>query len=165
MHIIKYIAIFLWSLILLAMVLVVIRLQLFIRRKKEKDINVSEGIYAGALLVSAAIIMVRVVQNLGLAFDVIQKLYPQKFWISFLETGSVMAISAILLFLLTIVSARWLSVLVTGNRHPLIELDADHKGYALLRAGLLLGLTIMMAGFCTGVFQLMIPEMGLPLYR
>jgi len=165
MHIIKYIAIALWSLILMAMVLAVLRLHPFIRRKKEKDINVSEGIYATALLISAALIMLQVVPNLGLAFDVLQKLSPQKFWISFLETGSVMAVSALLIFLLTVVVARWLSVLVAGNRHPLIELDADHRGYALFRAGLLLGLTILVAGFSGAVFQLMVPEIELPFYR
>lgn len=165
MHIIKYVVIFMWSLILLAMVLAVIRLHPFIRRKKEKDLNVSEGIYAATLLVSAALIMAQAVQNLGLAFDVTQKLYPQKFWMSFLKIGSVIAVSGLLLFLLTVVAARWLSVLVVGDRHPLIELDADHRGYALLRAGLLLALTLLVIGFSGAVFQLMIPEVELPFYR
>lgn len=162
---IKYISVFFGSLLLLTMALAVIRLHPFLRRLKEKDLNVSEGIYTASLLISAALIMVQAVQMLALSFDVIQKLHPEKFWLSYLETGSVIAVIGLLLFLLTVVAARWLSVLVVGNRNPLIELDADRRGYALIRAGLLLALTILVMGSSGAVLQLMVPEIELPFYR
>lgn len=165
MQIIKYSTIFIWSLLLTAMVLGIIRLQPFIRRKKEKDLNLSEGIYTAAMLIAAALIMSQALQSIGLIFDVIQKLFPKEFWSTFFEKASVISVSSLLLYWLIVIAARWLSVILAGPRQPLIELDADNRGYSFVRAGLLLSLTILLMAFCGAVFQLMIPDIDIPLYR
>ncbi len=165
MPIVKYLTLFLWSLLLLAATLTVVKWHPFIRRKKEKEMNTSEGIYVVALLLSAALLMTPLVQSISMTFDVLQKLAPQRFWLSMLERSSVLSVIGLLMYLLVIVSARWLSPLLAGNRNPLVELDADHRGYALLRGGLLLALAIVAAGSSTIVFNYLIPSVEVPYYR
>ena len=162
---IKYFFLFGWSLILISIVIFIIRSHAFIRRKKEADLNLSESIYAIALLVAAALVLIPVMQALATDFDVVQKFYSEKMLVTLINSGSLISMAGLGLFVLFFVTGRGLSTLFFFRRKALIEFDSNNLSYALLRAGLLLYLSILLSPLCSPLFQLLMPAITTPFYR
>jgi len=165
MMVLKYVFLFCWSLILLSMVIFIIRSHPFIRKKKNENLNLSESIYALSLLISATLVLAPLMQTLATDFDLTQKFYPDKAVITLVNSGSLISVAGIFVFILLFVTARGLSTLFSFNRQPLIEFNADNVGYSLLRAGLLLSLSLLLSPFCNTLFQFLLPAVTLPFYR
>ena len=161
---IKYIFLFGWSLVLLFMLLFAIRVHPVIRKKKEKNLNLSEGIYTVALLICAVIVLAPALENLAVDYDISQKLYTEKFLNTFIETGSIISLAGMGVFLLLTVTARGLSIVLVGKRLPLVEFDADNVTYALIRSGLMLAVTLLLVPFYRPVFQALLPMIATPFY-
>jgi hypothetical protein len=162
---IKYLFLFGWSLVLLTIVIIIIRSHAFIRRKKDADLNLSESIYALALLGSAALLLPSVLQTLALNFDIIQKFYPDKMLVTLVNSGSLISIAGLGLFVLFFVAGRALSTLFFYKRNALIEFNANNLSYALLRSGLVLCLSILFSPLCSSLLQLLMPTISTPFYR
>jgi len=162
---IKYLFLFGWSLVLFSIVIIIIRSHAFIRRKKGTDLNLSEAIYAIALLVAAALVLIPVMQALAVDFDISQKFYPEKMLATLINSGSLISISGLGLFVLFFMAGRGLSTLFFFRRKALIEFDANNLSYALLRAGLLLCLSILLSPICSPIFQLLTPTITTLFYR
>jgi hypothetical protein len=162
---IKYLFLFGWSLVLLSIVIFIIRSHSFIRRKKEDDLNLSETIYALALLVAAAMVLIPVVQVLAMDFDIVQKFYPEKMLVTLIDSGSLISMAGLGLFVLLPAAGRGLSTLFFFRRKPLIEFGANNLSYAILRSGLVLCLSILLSPLCTPLFQLLMPAITMPFYR
>ena len=160
----KYALLFGWSLILLFMVLFVIRNHPFIRRRKEPTLNLSEAIYAVGLLASAVVVLTPALEILASDYDISQKLYADKFLWNLIESGSLVSLAGIAIFLLFVLTSRGLSTLIFAKRLPLIEFNANNISYALLRAGLLLSVSILLSQFCRPVFQAFLPTITTPFY-
>ena len=165
MTVIKYLFLFGWSLVLLSIMIFIIRSHPFIRRKKEADLNLSESIYAFALLVTAALVLMPVLQALQQDFDIAQKFYPEKMLVTLVNSGSLISMAGLGLFVLFFVAGRGLSTLFFYRRNPLIEFNANNLSYALLRSGLVLCLSILLSPFCSPLFQLLMPAISMPFYR
>jgi len=165
MLVLKYIFLFCWSLILLSIVIFIIRSHPFIRRKKNENLNLSEAIYALSLLISATLVLVPLLQALATDFDITQKFYPDKVVTTLVNSGSLISIAGIFVFILFFVTARGLSTLFSFKRQPLIEFNADNVPYSLLRAGLLLSLSLLLSPFCNTLFQYLLPAITSPFYR
>jgi hypothetical protein len=165
MIMIKYAILFGWSLVLLAMVIFIIRSHPFIRRKKQADLNVSEVIYVVALLVAATLVLIPLLQTLAVDFDIIEKFYPDKFVATLVSSGSLVSLAGMGLFMLLVVAAGGLSTLFFFARKPLIEFDANNVTYSLLRAGLLLCLSLLLSSLCSPLFQYFLPAITTPFYR
>ena len=162
---IKYAILFGWSLVLLAMVIFIIRSHPFIRRKKEVYLNLSEAIYVVALLVAATLVLIPLLQTLADDFDIIEKFYPDKFVATLVSSGSLVSLAGMGVFVLLFVTARGLSTLFFFGRNPLIEFDANNISYSLLRAGLLLSLSLLLSPLCSPLFQYLMPAITTPFYR
>jgi hypothetical protein len=162
---IKYLFLFGWSLVLFSLVIIIIRSHTFIRRKKDGNFNLSESIYAIALLVAAALVLIPVLQALAIDFDIVQKFYPERMLITLIDSGSVISIAGLGSYVLLFVAGRGLSTLFFFRRKALIEFDANNFSYALLRAGLLLSLGILLSPLCSPLFQLLLPVITTPFYR
>lgn len=165
MTVIKYLFLFVWSLVLLSIVIFIIRSHAFIRRKKEADLNLSETIYALALLVAAATVLIPVIQALATDFDIVQKFYPEKMLVTLIDSGSLISMAGLGLFVLFFVAGRGLSTLFFFRRKPLIEFDANNLSYAILRSGLVLCLSILLSPLCSPLLQLLMPAIDMPFYR
>lgn len=165
MIVIKYATLFGWSLVLLSMVIFIIRSHPFIRRKKEAHLNLSEAIYAVALLVAATLVLIPLLQTLAVDFDIIQKFYPDKFVAMLVSSGSLISLAGMGLIVLLFVTARGLSTLFFFARKPLIEFDANNIPYSLLRAGLLLSLSLLLSPLCSSLFQYLLPAITTPFYQ
>jgi hypothetical protein len=165
MTVIKYLFLFSWTLVLLSIVIFIIRSHAFIRRKKEADLNLSESIYALALLVAAAPVLIPVQHALELDFDIAQKFYPDRMMATLVDSGSLISMAGLGMFVLSFVAGRGLSTLFFYRRKPLIEFNANNLGYALLRSGLVLCLSILLSPLCTPLFQLLMPAITTPFYR
>ena len=162
---IKYLFLFCWSLILLSIVIYIIRSHAFIRRKKETGVNLSESIYALSLLVGATLALAPVLQTLAVDFDIVQKFYSEKMWVTLVDSGSLISMAGLGLFVLFFVTARGLSTLLLFRRKALIEFEENNLSYALLRAGLLLCLSILLSPLCSPLFQLLLPAIKTPFYH
>jgi len=165
MTVVKYLFLFSWTLVLLSIVIFIIRSHAFIRRKKEADLNLSESIYALALLVAAAPVLIPVQHALELDFDIAQKFYPDRMMVTLVDSGSLISMAGLGMFVLSFVAGRGLSTLFFYRRKPLIEFNANNLGYALLRSGLVLCLSILLSPLCTPLFQLLMPAITTPFYR
>lgn len=165
MMVVKYALLFGWSLILLSMVIFIIRSHPFVRRKKEADLNLSEAIYVVALLVAATLVLIPLLQTLTIDFDIIQKFYADRFMATLISSGSLISLSGMGLYVLLFVAARGLSTLFFFGRKPLIEFDANNISYSILRAGLLLSLSLLLSPICSPLFQYLMPAITTPFYR
>jgi len=165
MNVVKYLFLFGCSLVLLSIVIFIIRSHAFIRRKKEADLNLSESIYALALLVAAAIVLIPVLHVLDLDFDIVQKFYPEKMLVTLVNSGSLISMAGLGLFLLFFIAGRGLSTLFFYRRNALIEFNANNLGYALLRSGLVLCLSILLSPLCSPLLQLLMPTITTLFYR
>lgn len=165
MTVIKYLFLFGWSLVLLSIVIFIIRSHAFIRRKKEADLNLSEAIYTLSLLVAAALVFTPVLQALAMDFDIAQKFYPEKVLVTLVDSGSLISMAGLGLFVLSFVAGRGLSTLFFFRRKALIEFDANNLSYALLRSGLVLCLSIILSPLCSPLFQLLLPVITTPFYH
>ena len=165
MIVIKYTILFGWSLVLLSMVIFIIRSHPFIRRKKEAYMNLSEAIYVVALLIAATLVLIPLLQALAVDFDVTQKFYSEKFMVTLISSGSLISLAGIGVFVLLFVTARGLSTLFFFGRKPLIEFDVNNITYSLLRAGLLLCLSLLLSPLCSPLFQYFLPAITTPFYR
>jgi hypothetical protein len=162
---IKYLFLLGWSLVLLSIVIFIIRSHAFIRRKKETDLNLSESIYALTLLVSATLVLIPVLQALATDFDIAQKFYPERMLVTLIDSGSLISMAGLGLFVLFFVAGRGLSTLFFYRRKPLIEFDANNLNYALLRSGLVLCLSILLSPLYSPLLQLLMPAITTPFYR
>jgi hypothetical protein len=165
MLVVKYLLLFGWSLILLAIAIFIIRSHPFIRKKKDGTLNISESIYAMALLFSATLVFTPLLQAIAGDFDIALKFYPDKWLTTLVTSGSLVSISGVGTFILLFVTARGLSTLFFFKRDPLIEFDANHLAYALLRAGMLLSLSFLLSPFYQMIFQYLLPVIATPFYR
>jgi hypothetical protein len=165
MIVVKYSFLFVWTLILLSMVIFVIRSHRFIRRKKEADLNGSEAIYILALLLAATLVLVPVLETLALDFDIAQKFYQNRILVTLINTGSLISLEGMAFFVLLFVAGRGLSTLIFFGRKPLVEFAANNLTYALLRAGLLLCLSLLLSPLCSTIYQLLLPAISTPFYR
>jgi hypothetical protein len=147
------------------MIIFIIRCHPFIRRKKDANLNLSETIYFIALLISGTLVLSSLLQTLATDFDITQKFYQDKAFITLVTSGSLISISGAFVFILFIVTARGLSTLVSFKRDPLIEFNANNIAYSLLRAGLLLSLSFLISPFCNTLFQYLLPTIAIPFYR
>jgi hypothetical protein len=161
----KYPLLFAWGLALLSMVIFVIRSHPFIRRKKDSTLNLSEAIYAASLLGSAGLVFSSLLQTLAVDFDITQKFYPDRFWVTLITSGSLISLAGVALFILFFVTARGLSTLFFFKREPLIEFDANTISYSVLRAGLLLSLSFLFSPFCQPIYQNLLPAITTPFYQ
>jgi hypothetical protein len=161
----KYVYLFCWSLILLSMVIFITRWHPFIRRKNNGNLNLSEAIYAISLLVSGALVLSPLLQTLGTDFDITGKFYPDKLVVTLVTSGSLITVTGIFVFVLLVFAARGLSTLFFFGRKPLIEFDADNIGYALLRAAVLLSLSLLFTPLCGSLFEYFLPTIAMPFYR
>jgi hypothetical protein len=165
MTVIKYLFLFGWSIIPFSIVIFIIRSHAFFRRKKDADLNLSESIYALALLVAATLVLSPVVQALAMDFDIVQKFYPEKMVVTLINSGSLISMAGLSLFLLFFLAGRGMSTLFFYRRRPLIEFDANNLSYSVLRSGLLLSLSIFLSPLCSPLFQLLLPEIATPFYH
>jgi hypothetical protein len=165
MPVFKYVVLFGWSLVLLSIVIFIIRSHPFIRKKRGADLNISESIYAVAMLVSASLVLAPLLQVIASDFDIALKFYPEKWMATLVTSGSLMSIFGVGIFILLFVTTRGLSTLFFFKRDPLIEFDANHIAYALLRAGLLLSLSLLLSPFCGQLYQYLLPAISTPFYH
>jgi hypothetical protein len=163
--IVKYIVLFGWALVLLSMVIFIIRSHPFIRRKKEADLNLSEATYVVALLVAATLVLIPLLQALAMDFDIIQRFYADRFMTMLISSGSLISLLGMGLYVLLFLTARGLSTLFFFGRKPLIEFDANNISYSILRAGLLLSLSLLLSPLCSPLFQYLMPAITTPFYR
>lgn len=165
MTIVKYSVLFGWSLVLVTMIIVIIRSHSFIRRKKEGDWNISEATYIVALLVAATLAVIPVLQVLVADFDILQKFYPDKLPSMLIRSGSLLSLAGMALFILSCVAARGLSTILFFGRKPLVEFDANNIPYSLVRAGLLVCLSMLLTPLFSPLFQYLLPAITTPFYR
>lgn len=165
MPLLKYAFLFCWSLVLVAMVIVIIRSHPFIRRIRGGNLNLSEAIYALSLLVCGTFVLSLVLQTLATDFDITQKFYADRVVITLVTSGSLITVAGIFVFILCILAGRGLSTLLFFNRRPLIEFEANNIGYSVLRAGLLLSIVLLFTPFCGNLFQNLLPAISTPFYR
>jgi hypothetical protein len=164
MLVVKYVFLFGWSLVLLAMVIFIIRSHPFIRKKKGRSMNASEAVYASGLLLSATLVLAPLLQTLATDYDIVLKFYPDKVGATLITSGSLMTVAGLVLFILLFITCRGLSTLLLFKRVPLIEFDANNIAYALLRAGLLLSMSYLLSPFYQLLFQYLLPVTATPFY-
>ncbi len=165
MFLLKYVVLFGWSLVLLAMVIFIIRSHPFIRRKKGGNLNVSETIYGVGLLLGAVLVLAPMLQTLATGFDITRQFYADKILSTLVTSGSLITVSGMAIFILLLLTARGLSTLIFFKRKPLIEFDANNSAYALFRTGLLLSLSYLLSPFYQPLFQYLLPVIATPFYR
>jgi len=164
MTVIKYLFLFGWSLVLFSIVIFLIRSHAFIRRKKNADLNLSESIYVISLLVSAAVVLIPVLQTLATDFDVVQQFYKERMLAMLINSGSLISMAGLGFFVLFFTTAYGLSTLFFFRRKALIEFNANNLSYALLRSALLVSLTILLTPICSPLFQSLMPAITTPFY-
>jgi len=165
MSIIKQSFLLVWALLLLGIVCYLIKQLAFGKRKTNESINVSEAIYLASLVIAAGLIFQKVLQSIAVAFDNISKMQYDKIYFQFIKTSSAISVSGIILFVVSLYMARFLSTLFFGNRKPIVEFGDDNWSYSIIRGALMLTVSFMLLQVGESIFSYLIPGITLPYYR
>src|SRR6185437_16819908 len=104
-------------------------------------------------------------QTLAVDFDIAQKFYQGRILGTLVNSGSLISLEGMAFFVLLFVAGRGLSTLFFFGRKPLVEFAANNLPYALLRAGLLVCLSLLFSPLCSAIYQLLLPAISTPFYR
>lgn len=165
MNILKHILLFVWALLLLGTVCFIIKQLAFGRRKTNENINISEAVYLASLIISAALIFQKVFQFILIAFDNIYKIQPTEIYLQFIKTSSAISVSGIILFVISLYVARFLSTLFFSNRKDIIEFSSDNISFALVRGALMIFVSFVFLQLGENIFNYLIPSITIPFYR
>jgi len=165
MNIIKQLSLFLWTLLLLGTVCFLIKQLAFGKQKKSENINTSEALYLASLIISAGLIFQKVIQSISIAFDNISKIQSSQIYLQFIKTSSAISVSGIILFVISLYIAKYLSTLFFGSRKDIVEFDSENNAYALIRGALMFSITLVLLQLGENIFSYLIPSITLPFYR
>ena len=156
---------FIWALLLLGTVCYLIKRVVFVKRKMDQALNISEAIFVTSLIISAAIILQRVMQSISIAFDTISKIKPGEIYLQFIKTSSAISVCGIILFGISLLTSKFLSSIFFGKRKDIIEFADDNKIYSLIRAALMICVSIVFLQLGENIFSYLIPSITIPFYR
>ncbi|MEO7482305.1 MAG: hypothetical protein ABIT81_01000 [Ferruginibacter sp.] len=165
MNLIKHITLFFWTLIILGVVVFLIKQVAFGKRKINEEVNSSEAIYLGALIISAGIILQRLIGYVAISYDNIYKMQLQHPFYQFVKSGSSISVSGVILFGLSVFIAKFLSTIFFGSRNAVIEFGNNNKAYAIVRSALIISVSLLFLQLAENIIQYLIPTISIPLYH
>lgn len=157
----KNITLFIWAFILLGITAYFIKQFLF-RKKKTTDMNMAEGIYLSALIISVGIIFQSAMQSITTSYDNSQKLVNDNFLVKFAQSSSSISVIGIIAFILALFTAKFISSIFIGNRNRAIELESDNKVYSLIQGALIIVTCMLFSAVLNSVFINFIPTISIP---
>ncbi len=165
MNITKYILLFIWSLLLLGLVLYIIKQLVSGKRKLNENINISEAVYLASLIISSGLIFQKVVQSIVIAFDNISKIQPAQIVFETIKTSSAISVTGIIILILSFYVAKLFSSLIFSNRKERVEFVADNKPFGIVRGALMISTSFVFLQVSEGIFSYLIPSITIPFYR
>jgi len=150
---------------LLSIVFYLIKRLVFGKRKSSQNINISEAVYLSSLIIAAGIVFQRVIQSTAIAFDNILKIEPANIYFQFIKTSSAISVTGIILFIISLYVAKFLSALFFGKRKDIVEFDSDNKSYAIMRGALMFSVSFVFLQLGETIFNYLTPSITIPFYR
>lgn len=156
---------FVWALLLLGTVCYLIKRLFYAKRKMDQAFNMSEAIFIASLIISAALVLQKVMQSISIAFDTILKIKLGDVYLQFIKTSSAISVCGIILFGVSLLISKFLSSIFFGKTKDIIEFDADNMPYSLVRAVLMISVSIVFLQVGENIFSYLIPTITIPFYR
>ena len=162
---VKYVILFVWALLLLGTVCYLIKRLFYAKRKTDSAINMSEAIFVASLIISTSLVLQKVMQYVSIAFDTILKIKPGEVYLQFIKTSSAISVCGIILLGISLLISKFLSTVFFGKTKDIIEFDADNIPFSLIRAILMISVSIVFLQLGESIFNYLIPSITIPFYR
>lgn len=164
----KTIALTIAGLIAIAIVLLII--QLLLKKLKQKSelnskLKLSYGIWFATLFIAAVLVTVKSITVLSEAIDNIYKMNPTNAIIETAKAASLFIGLSAVWFLVWYFIANLLSILITGNRKEVNEMEADNYAYFLIKGVLIIGFILCLSPIFETLLRAFMPSVQLPFYH
>ena len=164
MNLEKQIFIAVWALLLTGGVIYLIKAFAFLKRKKEKEYNVSESIYLTSVILSAASVLKSSLLMIFQSYDITYKLSHEKLYYEIIKTSSAISITGIVLLALNVLIARFISSIFFPKRNELLEFDNNNIPYAIIRSAILVIVVLLFSLSSEGLMGYFVPN-DIPFFR
>jgi len=164
MNLEKQIFIAIWTLLLTGGVVYLIKALAFIKRKKEKEYNVSESIYLTSVILSAATILKSSLSLIFQSYDITNKISHEKLYYEIIKTSSAISITGIVMLVLAVLIARFISSIFYPKRNELLEFDNNNMPYAIIRSAMLIIVVLLFSLSFDGLMGYFVPN-DIPFFR
>ena len=164
----KTIALTIAGLIAIAIVLLII--QLLLKKLKQKSelnskLKLSYGIWFATLFIAAVLVTVKSITVLSEAIDNIYKMNSTNAIIETTKAASLFIGLSAVWFLVWYFIANLLSILITGNRNEVNEMEADNYAYFLIKGVLIIGFILCLSPIFETLLRAFMPSVQLPFYH
>ena len=160
----KQIFIAVWALLLTGGVIYLIKAFAFLKRKKEKEYNVSESIYLTSVIISAATILKSSLLLIFQSYDITNKISHEKLYYEIIKTSSAISITGIVMLVLAVLIARFISSIFYPKRNELLEFDNNNIPYAIIRSAVLIIVVLLFSLSFDGLMGYFVPN-DIPFFR
>ena len=160
----KQIFIAVWTLLLSGGVIYLIKAFAFLKRKKEKEYNVSESIYLTSVIFSAGFILKSSVSMISQSYDITYKLFHNNLYYEIIQTSSAVTITGIVLLALAILISRLISSLFYPKRNELLEFDNNNIPFAIIRSAVLIFVVLVFSLSFDSLAEFFVPN-DIPFFR
>ena len=164
MNLEKQIFIAIWTLLLTGGVVYLIKALAFLKRKKEKEYNVSESIYLTSVIISAATILKSSLLLIFQSYDITNKISHEKLYYEIIKTSSAISITGIVMLVLAVLIARFISSIFYPKRNELLEFDNNNIPYAIIRSAVLIIVVLLFSLSFDGLMGYFVPN-DIPFFR
>ena len=164
MNLEKQIFIAIWTLLLTGGVVYLIKALAFLKRKKEKEYNVSESIYLTSVIISAATILKSSLLLIFQSYDITNKISHEKLYYEIIKTSSAISITGIVMLVLAVLIARFISSIFYPKRNELLEFDNNNMPYAIIRSAVLIIVVFLFSLSFDGLMGYFVPN-DIPFFR
>ena len=164
MNLEKQIFIAVWALLLTGGVIYLIKAFAFLKRKKEKEYNVSESIYLTSVILSAATILKSSLSFIFKSYDITNKISHEKLYYEIIKTSSAISITGIVILALTVLIARFISSIFYPKRNELLEFDNNNIPYAIIRSAVLIFMILVFSLSFDSLMEFFVPN-DIPFFR
>ena len=164
MNLEKQIFIAIWTLLLTGGVVYLIKALAFLKRKKEKEYNVSESIYLTSVILSAATILKSSLSLIFKSYDITNKISHEKLYYEIIKKSSAISITGIVMLALAVLIARFISSIFYPKRNELLEFDNNNMPYAIIRSAVLIIVVLLFSLSFDGLMGYFVPN-DIPFFR
>jgi hypothetical protein len=160
----KQVFITIWTILLIGCVIYLIKKFSFLKRKKDKEYNLSESIYLISIMISMGIMLKTCILNISKSYDILFKQMPNAFFYKIIQISSSLCVTGIILLMLIILISRFISGIFYPKRNELLEFENNNIAYSLIRSGVLLFVLLVFSSSLDYLLETFIPN-DIPFFR
>lgn len=155
---------------LIAVSIIFLLIQILLRKIKrvaeiEGKLKISYGIWFTTLFLAAVFVITKTIISLGEAINNIYKINVGKPIVEIAKTSSLFIGFGAMWFLICYLISNIFSMLITGNRKQLKEMEADNYTYFLIKGISVVGFVTCLSPVFETILRAFMPSIQIPFYH